>query len=227
MPTALVTGSNRGIGLEFVRQYAAEGWRVHATCRDPARAGALQAVKGDVHIHALDVREPKACLAVARALGGDPIDELVNNAGILGARGMKLGALDYDMWMDVLRVNVIGPIAVTEALVDNVAKSGRKLVVAVSSGMGSIARNESGVEYKYRSSKAALNMAMKCLAIDIAPKGIVCAAISPGWVQTDMGGAHAAITPEQSVTGMRKVMARLEPADSGKFFGHEGNEIPW
>lgn len=227
MPSVLVTGANRGIGLEFARQYAAEGWRVFATCRDPANAEALNALDGQVSVHRLDVGDPRNAAVLAAELGGEPIDELINNAGIYGPRGVKLGAFDFEAWHEVMRVNVIGPIAVADAFIENVAKSERKLIVAVSSGMGSIGRNTGGTEYKYRSSKAALNMAMKCLAIETAPLGIVCAIISPGWVRTDMGGAKAAISPEESVRGMRAVMARLTPDDTGRFFNHEGAELPW
>ncbi len=227
MPSVLVTGANRGLGLEFARQYAAEGWRVFATCRDPANAAALKALAGQVSVHRLDVGDPAHAADLARELKGAPIDELINNAGIYGPRGVKLGAFDFEAWHEVMRVNVIGPIAVADALIENVAKSDRKLIVAVSSGMGSIGRNASGTEYKYRSSKAALNMAMKCLAIETAPLGVICAILSPGWVRTDMGGPKAAISPEESVVAMRKVMARLTLADSGRFFNHEGAELPW
>lgn len=226
MPTALVTGSNRGIGLEFVRQYAAEGWRVHATCRNPVRAAELRAIEGDLRIHDLDVADAASRAALARTLGSEAIDILINNAGLYGPKDVKLDALDYGWWDEVLRTNTIGPVALTAALVNNIARSNRKLIVALSTGMASIARNTGG-EYAYRSSKAALNMAMKSLAGELAPRGIVCVMLSPGWVKTDMGGPQAPTSVEDSVHGMRKVIAGLGSKDSGRFLNFEGNEIPW
>lgn len=226
MPTALVTGSNRGIGLEFVRQCAAEGWRVHATCRDPARATALRAIEGNVRIHLLEVTDPASRAALARTLGSEAIDVLINNAGLYGPKSVKLDALDYKLWEEILRINAIGPVALTAALANNVARSNRKLVIALSTGMASIARATGG-EYAYRSSKAALNMAMKSLAGELAPRGIVCVMISPGWVKTDMGGPQAPTSVEDSVRGTRKVIAGLGPKDSGRFLNFEGHEIPW
>ena len=168
-------------------------------------------------MHAHDAGQP----AVA---GGDL---LVNNAGIYGPRGMGLGSMDYEAWDHVLRINAMGPLALAERLVKNVAGSARRLIVAISSAMGSIGRNTGGGSYAYRSSKAALNMAMKCLALDTAARGITVAVLHPGWVRTEMGGESAPVSVEESVSGMRRVIDRLGPGDSGKFFGYDGAELPW
>ena len=225
MPTALVTGANRGIGLEFVRQYAEDGWRVIATCREPDKAAALRAAQGTVEIHRLEVTDPDEVANLARALKGQAIDLLINNAGIMG-RGDVLGRVDFEAWEEVLRVNTLAPVRMVEAFLDNVARSQRRQIVAMTSRMGSIA-DSSGGYYSYRSSKAALNAAMRSLAADLAGKGITIAVFHPGWVKTDMGGSGALVAPRDSVAGMRRVIERLRPADSGRFFNYDGDEIPW
>jgi NAD(P)-dependent dehydrogenase (short-subunit alcohol dehydrogenase family) len=142
-------------------------------------------------------------------------------------RGQKLGALDYAAWARVLDVNTLGPMRVTEAFLDHLAASGGKKVVTITSGMGSIADNSSGGSYAYRSSKAAVNMVVKSLSLDLAPRGITCIVMNPGWVRTDMGGPGGKISPEESIAGMRRVIAKLKPGDTGKFFNHDGGEYPW
>ena len=226
MPTVLVTGANRGIGLQFVRDYAAEGWRVHAACRKPEAAAELKSVRG-VAVHRLDVTNKADIAGLAKDLAGQPIDVLINNAGVFGPRGLKLGGMDYDAWDEVMRVNALAPIAVAEKLLPNVMKGNRKLIVAVTSQMGSIGRNAAGTEYIYRSSKAALNMAMKCLAHETAKDGVTCIMFHPGHVRTDMGGPTAPIDTRTSVAGMRAVIEKAGPQDSGKFFNFDGAEIPW
>ena len=227
MPSVLVTGASRGIGLEFARQYAADGWQVYAACRDPAAAKALGALDGRVSVHALEVSDRASVRRLALGLAGEPIDVLINNAAIYGPRANRLGAIDYAGWEDTLRVNLLGPFAVAESLVDNVAKSARKTMVALSSRMGSISLAPSSTEIPYNTSKVALNMAVKCLALQLKERGIISIAITPGWVRTDMGGPQAALSVEESVSGMRGVIARLTPADSGRFFGHDGSLVPW
>jgi NAD(P)-dependent dehydrogenase (short-subunit alcohol dehydrogenase family) len=224
MPTALVTGANRGIGLEFARQYAKDGWRVIATCRDPERAKDLRKLGDSVSVHKLDVADAEQVAALARALEGEPIDLLVNNAGIMG--GAVLDRIDYAAWEEVLRVNTLAPVRIAEALLANIAASERRLIVAITSRMGSIAESDGGY-YPYRSSKAALNAAMRSLAVDLAPRRITVALFHPGWVRTDMGGRGAQVAPKDSVAGMRAVIARLKLADSGRFFNYDGSEIPW
>jgi NAD(P)-dependent dehydrogenase (short-subunit alcohol dehydrogenase family) len=219
MPTILITGASRGLGLELARQYAAEGWRVIGTVRDPA-------LKLDFETLRLDVTDPAQAREVAAQLRGQPIDVLFCNAGIIGKRGMGLGSFDYTEWANVLRVNLLGVAAVIEALVDNVAASDRKTVAVMSSRLGSIALS-SGMTLPYATSKAALNLLAKGLASTLAARNIVVVALSPGWVKTDMGGEGADLTPEASVRGLRQVLAGVRPEHSGTFLAHDGSQIPW
>lgn len=227
MPTVLITGANRGIGLEFTRQYAADGWTVYATLRDPAKAGPLEEVRGDVSVAALDVTDGASVSALAERMRGVALDLLINNAGFYGPRGVRLGSLDYATWMQVLNTNTLGPIRVTEAFLDHLRAGRQKKIIAMTSKVGSIADNTSGGTYFYRSSKTALNAAMKSVSIDLSGEGFIAAVLHPGWVKTEMGGPGALITPEQSVTGMRAVIDGLTPADSGRFLNYDGREIPW
>jgi NAD(P)-dependent dehydrogenase (short-subunit alcohol dehydrogenase family) len=209
MPTALITGVARGLGKELARQYAEDGWEVIGTER-----------------RELEMTDRGQIRAFADGMKGKPIDLLFCNAGTYGPRGMSLGRLDYDAWEEVLRVNLLGPAALVEALVDNVAASERKTIAVMSSRLGSIAE-ASGSSFLYATSKAALNALAKGLAVTLANRGIIVVALSPGWVRTDMGGENAPLTPEASVRGVRTVLARLSTADSGKFLSHDGAEIAW
>jgi len=183
MPSTLITGANRGLGFEFARQYLADGWQVYAACRNPQSASELRrladASDDKLQILALDVIDPVSIQAAAAKLDGQAIDLLLNNAGIGGPRGQGVGNIDYEAWAKVLDVNTMGPLRVSEAFVDHVAQSERKLIVTITSGMGSLADNTSGGAYAYRSSKAAVNMVMRSLAIDLAPRGIACVVINP------------------------------------------------
>jgi NAD(P)-dependent dehydrogenase (short-subunit alcohol dehydrogenase family) len=193
MPTVLITGANRGLGLEFARQYAAEGWQVHAACRSPEVAGDLRQLANTIgdrfRILTINVMDTASVRAAAAALKGQSIDLLLNNAGVGGPSGQRLGDLDYAAWARVLDANTLGPMRVAEAFLENVAQSRDKRIVTITSGMGSIADNSSGGRYAYRSSKAAVNSVMKSLAVDLAARGITCIVLNPGWVRTDMGGA--------------------------------------
>lgn len=209
MPTVLITGAGRGLGLEFARQYEAEGWRVVGTRRED-----------------MDMRNPRQIKTYASGLKSEPIDVLILNAGITGRKGMAPGSFDYDSWEEVLRVNLLGAAAVAEALIDNVAASERKVMAMMSSRLGSITE-ASGMTLPYATSKAALNMLVKGLSATLAARGITVVALSPGWVRTDMGGKGAPLAPETSVRGLRKVIAGLTPRDSGRFLSHDGAAIPW
>jgi NAD(P)-dependent dehydrogenase (short-subunit alcohol dehydrogenase family) len=231
MPNALITGANRGLGFEFARQYLVDGWQVYAACRDPASASELRRLTetsdDKLRILAIDVTDPTSIDAAAAELDGQAIDLLLNNAGIIGPQGQTVGNIDYEAWAEVLAINTIGPMRVSEAFVEHVASSDRKLIVTLTSGMGSIADNTSGGAILYRSSKAAMNMVMRSLAIDLAPRGITCVVVNPGWVRTDMGGPNANLQPEESISALRRLIATLGPEQSGKFFNHTGREYPW
>jgi NAD(P)-dependent dehydrogenase (short-subunit alcohol dehydrogenase family) len=224
--TILVTGANRGLGLEFVRSYAGDGWRVHACCRHPEKAKALAKVAGDVVVHRVDVTDGLRVASLARELANEPLDVLINNAGVLPSRS-RFGEIDYDDWVDALKANTVAPARMIERFVEQVAASERKLIVNISSSMGSIDGTQSGNDVIYRSSKAGLNMVAKCFANELAGRGITVIALSPGWVSTDMGGPEAELAPRESIAKMRQVIDRLTPADSGRFLDLEGEERPW
>jgi NAD(P)-dependent dehydrogenase (short-subunit alcohol dehydrogenase family) len=232
MKTLLITGANRGIGLEFCEQYAADGWRVLACCRDPGKADALNKLAARypelVKLHALDVTNHAQIEQLARTLSDETIDLLINDAGVYPDAGRGgFGHTDYAEWMTAFSINTMAPLKMVEAFVKQVARSKQKLIVTITSQMGSMADNSSGGSYLYRSSKAAANMVVKSLAVDLKEKGITSVAFNPGWVKTDMGGPNAMIPVEQSVTDMRKVIAGLTLADTGKFIGNDGVVIPW
>lgn len=231
MSTVLVTGANRGLGLEFARQYAADGWKVYAACRDPDAARELAQVAaqrgGAIRVLALEVTDTASVRAAAQSLAGEAIDLLINNAGVGSPKKQRLGSLDYAAWARVLDVNTLGPMRVVEAFLDSVAKGGDRKIVTLTSAMGSIADNGSGGSYAYRSSKAAVNIVMKSLSIDLAPRGITCIVVHPGWVRTDMGGPDGKLTSTQSVMALRGLIAGLKPEDTGRFFNYDGKTYPW
>lgn len=232
MKTTLITGANRGIGLEFCRQYAAEDWRVLACSRHPEKSDALKELAAQypvqIKIHALDVADHAQIERLALVLDDQSIDLLINNAGIYPDSDKKgFGHTDYAEWMQAFRINTMAPLKMAETFARQIARSRQKAIVTITSKMGSIADNGSGGSYLYRTSKAAVNMVVKSLAIDLKPSGITAVVFHPGWVKTDMGGPGALISAEQSVSGIRQVIDRLTLDDSGKFFGYDGQVIPW
>ena len=232
MKTLLITGASRGIGLEFCKQYAADGWRVHACCRDPGRAVALNELAARysdlIKLHALDVTNHAQIEQLARTLSDEAIDLLINDAGIYPASDKHgFGHIDYAEWMTAFNINTMAPLKMVESFVNQIARSELKLIVTITSQMGSMDDNSSGGSYLYRSSKAAANMVVKSLAVDLKEQGIISVAFNPGWVKTDMGGPNAMIPVEQSVVDMRKVIEGLTLADTGKFIGNDGLVIPW
>lgn len=220
MPTLFITGANRGLGLEFARQYAGDGWTVIATARDPNAATELQATGAEVH--AFDATDPAGLDALKTALGDRPIDVLIANAGMLGPQ-----AFDRAGWADAFLTNVIAPTELAIRLKANVLASEQRKMIALSSTLGSIAGNDSGGLLAYRSSKAALNAAWRSLSIDWKDSGLALAMVHPGWVKTDMGGPGAQIEASTSITGLRKVIAGLTPSVSGSFLDYQGNRMDW
>jgi len=228
MTTVLITGANRGIGLEFARQYAAEGADVIACCRAPDKAEALSALAKTtgLRVMALDVTSPKSVAALKTALAGRPIDIVINNAGVGGPRNEAKGTIDFDAWVETLKTNSVAPMLVSLALHDNLKAGKLKKLITITSMMGSIA-NHGGGAYAYRASKAAVNSVMHGLSKDWAKDGIAVGIYHPGWVKTDMGGASAPVTPEESVKGLRAQIARLSASNSGAYLDYTGKEIAW
>lgn len=232
MPTVLITGASRGLGLEFARQYSEDGWEVFACARDPGRATSLTSLAaesgGRVSLHALDVTDHSAIDSLAAKLDGRPIDVLINCAGSMGGRGSSFGASDYAEWDYLFRLNTFAPMKMAEAFVACVARSGHKKIVSLSTIMASIARNTLGGFYAYRASKAALNALSVSMALDLGRRhGITACVVHPGWVRTDMGGPRAEIDAHTSVTGMRSVIAGLTRDKAGRFWSYDGSELPW
>ncbi len=229
MANYLVTGANRGLGLEFVRQLIARGDSVIACCREPEKATELKAVGGErLMIHALDVSDPKAIASLPAHLDGATVDVLINNAGV--AEGEEeFGEFDAATMANVLRINAIAPMLMTQALTPLLEKSdaGAK-VVYITSGLGSIERAE-GLVYglSYGMSKAALNMGGKKLAAELKGRGIASVLLHPGWVQTDMGGSSAPLQAVESIRGMLQVIDKLSVADGLRFVSYQGEALPW
>lgn len=218
MPTVLITGANRGLGLEFARQYRADGWDVVASARQtsPELDGLC------VRVEQLDMRDLESVAGFGKKL--DSLDLLIANAGTYGPKSVT-SAEDGDGWLDTFAVNTVAPFLLAQSVLPLAAASNGKLV-AITSRMGSIEDNTSGGFIAYRSSKTALNSAWRSLAIDNRGK-VTCAVLHPGWVQTRMGGSSAPLAPEQSIAGMREVIEGLGPQDSDRFFSYDGSEIPW
>ena len=236
MASMLVTGASRGLGLEMVRQFVGDGWRIYACCRTPETATDLAALAagsdGAITLHTLDVSKPEQIGALADEFRGTPIDMLVNNAGLLGCsidamEPAAFGSIDYDAWMQVHEINTMAPLRVTEAFVDHVAASDLKLLLFMSTHMGCITELADGGLYPYRSSKAALNLLVKGLSIDLAPRGVRTLAVHPGWVVTDMGGPDAPVNKVDSIAGIRQVVANYGGGQTGRFFQYDGRELPW
>ena len=224
MTTIMITGASRGLGLEFARQFYSKECRVIATCRNPKNANELNAI-GDIDIHSLDVTDDKSVANLADKLRGENIDILINNAGVIGQRE-GFGRLDYDIWAETMDTNVFGPMRVAEAFRDNVMNSEKKQMIFITSRMGSITEAVPNA-YVYGSSKAALNMAVKCLSAELAEQGLIAVLFHPGHVQTDMGGQAAPVMPHTSIEGMKNQIVALTRDDNGRFLSYDGHQIPW
>ncbi len=231
MATVLITGANRGLGLEFCRQYAADGWNVIACCRNPDDAFDLNTLAGrqqNIRLETLDVSKLEQIDALSRKLAGLPIDALINNAGIYADnKSNGFGRLDYQAWTNSLLINTQAPVKMAEAFLPHINNSAQKLIVNISSLMGSIADNGHGGSILYRTSKAALNAAMKSLAIELKEQSVGVLIVHPGWVKTDMGGPNGLINAEQSVAGMRTVIKNFSLDQTGCFVKYDGTPLPW
>ena len=230
MPTLLITGANRGIGLELTKQYLENGWEVHACCRQPETAQDLSSLT-DQHpqltIHALEVTNDAQMDALKAALKGKPVDILLNNAGVHAKKAAQFGNTDTDAWEEAVAVNLIAPMKMMEHFVENVASSDKKIIASMSSKMGSIEDNTSGGSYAYRATKAALNAVMVSAAHDLRHLDITALILHPGWVRTDMGGPHGELSVAESAQKLRKILDECDITDSGKFFDIDGSIIPW
>tara|TARA_R100000306_G_scaffold61532_1_gene64417 strand:- start:677 stop:1423 length:747 start_codon:yes stop_codon:yes gene_type:complete len=229
MPHALITGANRGLGLEHVSQLLKREWTISAAVRDPESADALKALDpgdGRLNILAYDASDLNAANALKEKVTG-PIDILFANAGVMGPKEQAFGEAANDGFLDTFRVNTLAPLALAEAFADQVAQSQLKVIALQSSRMGSIADNDSGGRYAYRASKAALNAVGKSLSIDLKDKGVVVLTLHPGWVRTDMGGPNGLLTPSEAVSAQLDLIARANPAMSGRFFHISGEDLPW
>ena len=230
MPTVLVTGANRGLGLEFIKQYSQRGWKVIGTCRDLAaavEASAMADLSNNLQLLPLDVASADSISALAATLAGVELDLLVLNAGFMGEQSSRLGELEQADFLHSMNVNSVAPALLLQALLDNLRSGQLKTVIAMSSVLGSIAGNSDGGLYSYRASKAALNAVVKSAATDLKADGITVVAMHPGWVQTDMGGEGATITTAVSVNGMVQVIDGLTKEDSGRFLVYDGGDLPW
>ena len=220
MPTVLITGANRGIGLEFARQYAADGWQVVATVRETSE----ELVQLNARVERLDMAHFDAVASFGERVSG-PLDLVIANAGTWLPESSQT-AEDGRAWSQMLAANCIGPTLLARALAPHLVAPGGKLI-GLSSGMGSISETNSTGYLPYRTSKAALNMAWRTLAIECRPQGLITAVFDPGWVKTRMGGPNAPVTAERSVAGMRAIIDRLTLDDSGGFFRRSGEQVPW
>lgn len=222
--TVLITGANRGLGLEFARQFTEKGYTVIGTARSPGEAHELRDT--GARIVELDVADSASVRAMAEELKNTKIDILINNAGISGHGAGSFADLAIDKLDWTFQVNTLGPMRVAQALYDNLLMGAGKKILHVSSIMGSIEMNSGGA-YGYRMSKAALNMFNKTLSLELADKGFICVVLHPGWVQTDMGGEQAPLEPEESISGLIKVIEELDSDDNGRFYDYTGKELPW
>jgi NAD(P)-dependent dehydrogenase (short-subunit alcohol dehydrogenase family) len=220
----LVTGSSRGIGLELVQQYARDGYEVVATCRDPGAATALHDIDG-VTVSRLDVTSEPDLARVVSDLEGTPIDIHIGNAAVFGGTRSRFGDLDWAAWRTTFDVNVVGAMRVATTLTPNVAASEQRKIVFLSSRAGLPREATPNRSYIYGSTKAALNAAVRCLALDLAGIGVIAALLNPGHVQTRIGGMNAPMTPAESVAKLRAVIAALTPDDAGKFLHFDGTDL--
>ena len=240
MSSVLITGANRGLGLEFTRQYLKDGWEVHAFCRQPDKAAELGAMvadsRGNIHLREMDIGNKEQIEAAAKELKNLPIDLLINNAGIADGYGRGVYEMkedpdiqnyDFAFWEEMMRINTLAPAKIIGAFLENIRAGGQKKIASLSSGLGSITNLAWAGKYGYCASKAGLNMVSKGLAEWLNSENIIVISLSPGWTRTAMGGPHATNSAEESVSGMRHVISGLTLAETGRFWNFDGEELPW
>ena len=230
MINVLITGANRGLGLGFVKKYLEKNVNVLCTTRDISGSKELLECKerypNNIEIFELDLLKENGAETLANQLNGMPIDILINNAGV-GSSNQHFEAVSSKPWLEVLKVNLIAPLIITQSLIENVKMSSAKKIYFLSSQLGSIGDNTSGGMYIYRSSKTGLNQVVRSLSVDLKPKGITVVSLHPGWVKTDMGGPNAPVSIDKSIEGMTKVIDRTDIKDTGRFLNYDGTELPW
>jgi NAD(P)-dependent dehydrogenase (short-subunit alcohol dehydrogenase family) len=229
METIVITGANRGIGLELTRLFLNEGKRVVAGCRKPEAATALEALaSAALQVRQLDVADAASMDAFCKALGGQTIDVLINNAGVWGGPHQGSADMDYPQWLHTLTVNTLAPFRLATTLLPNLKQAQRPRIVTVSSQMGAFNLKEMGFgSYAYRSSKAAVSKVMQVLALELEQDGVIVCPVHPGWVRTDMGGPNAQISVAESAAGLFKLITSLTREHSGRFWTWDGREHPW
>ena len=240
MSSVLITGANRGLGLEFTRQYLKDGWEVHAFCRQSDKAAELSAMvtgsRGNIHLREMDIGNKEQIEAAAKELKNLPIDLLINNAGIADGYGRGVYEMkedpdiqnyDFAFWEEMMRINTLAPAKIIGAFLENIRAGGQKKIASLSSGLGSITNLAWAGKYGYCASKAGLNMVSKGLAEWLKSENIIVISLSPGWTRTAMGGPHATNSAEESVSGMRHVISGLTLAETGRFWNFDGEELPW
>ena len=240
MPSVLITGANRGLGLEFTRQYLKDGWEVHAFCRRPDKAAELGAMvadsRGNIHLRQMDIGNKEQIETAAKELKNLPIDLLINNAGIADGYGRGVYEMkedpdiqnyDFAFWEEMMRINTLAPAKIIGAFLENIRAGRQKKIASLSSGLGSITNLAWAGKYGYCASKAGLNMVSKGLAEWLKSENIIVISLSPGWTRTAMGGPHATNSAEESVSGMRHVISGLTLAETGRFWNFDGEEVPW
>ncbi len=226
----LITGTNRGIGLEFVKHYLKNNEKIIATCRNKHSAKdllELENTTSNLSLVELDVSNPNSINEFISKIVGLPIDTFINNAGVFGPRNIEFGNFNAKEWLDVFKVNTIAPLLITQKILKNLRLGKDKKLAFISSKVGSIEDNTGGGMYIYRTSKTALNQVIKSLSIDLKDENFIAVALHPGWVQTDMGGPNALIDTKTSVKGMIEVIDNLTPKNTGKFYNYDGSSIPW
>lgn len=231
MKNVLITGANRGLGLGFVKKFLKQNVKVFCTTRNVSKSNDLikyqKKYPYNLEICELDLIAENSTNVLYNFLSDKPIDIFINNAGVIGNSSQHFKGVSSNPWIEVLKINLIAPLLITQSIIRNIEISNDKKVYFISSKVGSIDDNRGGGMYIYRSSKTALNQVVKSLSIDLKPLGISVISLHPGWVRTDMGGPNALISVDESVDGMMSVIANTNIKNSGKFLNYDGNEIPW